>query len=102
MEKYTLFTWPDSQEYVSNPACILICPPVTDVDPTALDSSYMVPNSVYTPAETERQYVRLEHPDNQDFNEMLDSNNRILHDYDGGTFVETTLYEKSLHNPVHE
>lgn len=95
MKRYTLYTWPDSQEFVGNSKCHLVVP---KGDSLQLDSSYMVPEDVQAPAPAERTYVIADWPAKQKFEELSDKSDagddRILCDYDGNVFVEFRLYEE--------
>lgn len=94
MQKYTLFTWPDSQEFVSNPLCALVCPLEND-DTLHLDSSYMVPIEVADPAGAEKVYVKLGKAESQNWLDKTDNTDNVLFDYDGHAYVEESLYEAS-------
>ena len=95
MKRYTLYTWPDSQEFVGNSKCHLVVP---KGDSLQLDSSYMVPEDVEAPAPAERTYVLADWPAKQKFEDLADKadagDDRILCDYDGNVFVESRLYEE--------
>lgn len=94
MQKYTLFTWPDSQEFVGNPLCALVCPLEND-DTLHLDSSYMVPIEVAGPAEAGKIYVKLSKAESQNWLDKTNDEDNVLFDYDGHAFVEESLYEAS-------
>lgn len=91
MKNYTLFTWPDSQEFVSNPLCALVCPPEND-DTLHLDSSYLVPIEIADPAEAKKIYVKLGKAESQNWLDKTDDEDNVLFDYDGHAFVEESLY----------
>ena len=97
-QRYSLETWPDSQGCVGKPGCVLVCPPETDVDPTALDSAYLVPESDKDPlpAGGTGVYVRIPWPDSQPWNDMeLKDADDILHDYDTqDAYVRESFYLK--------
>ena len=95
MQKYTLYTWPDSQEFVGNPLCFLVFPPDNEVDPTRLDSSYMVPVTVAEPAGAEKVYVKLNETESSGWHDMTDNEDNVLFDYDGHAYVDESLYEAS-------
>lgn len=95
MQKYTLYTWPDSQQFVGNPLCALVCPPDDEVDPTRLDSSYMVPIEIADPAEAEKVYVKLGKAESQNWLDKTNNTDNVLFDYDGHAFVEESLYKAS-------
>lgn len=92
MEKYTLYTWPDSQEFIGNSLCSLVCPPEND-DTLHLDSSYMVPITVADPAGAEKVYVKLDETESIDWLDKTDDEDNVLFDYDGHAYVEESLYE---------
>lgn len=94
MQKYTLYTWPDSQEFIGNSLCSLVCPPEND-DTLHLDSSYMVPITVADPAGAEKVYVKLDETESIDWLDKTDDEDNVLFDYDGHAFVEESLYEAS-------
>lgn len=91
--KFTLYTWPDSQEFISNPLCVLVCPPKDAV--TRLDSSYMVPITIAAPEGAEKIYVRLDKTESSGWLNKTDAEDNVLFDYNGYAFVEESLYEAS-------
>ncbi len=91
MEKYTLYTWPDSQEFIGNSLCSLVCPPEND-DTLHLDSSYMVPITVADPVGAEKVYVKLDETESIDWLDKTDDEDNVLFDYDGHAFVEESQY----------
>ncbi len=91
MRNYTLFTWPDSQEFVGNSLCSLVYPPEND-ETLHLDSSYMVPIEIADPAEAEKIYVKLGKAESQNWLDKTDDEDNVLFDYDGHAFVEESLY----------
>lgn len=94
MQKYTLFTWPDSQKFVGNPLCALVCPLEND-DIFHLDSSYMVPIEVADPAGSEKIYIKLNEAESQNWLDKTDNTDNVLFDYDDQAYVEECLYEAS-------
>ncbi len=90
MTRYTLFTWPDSQEFVSNGQCLLVMPPADDKD-LHLDSAYLVPDTVHRPAPGETVYT-MASPGQTDG--IPDRDDNILRDYEGNTFVKSSLLRK--------
>lgn len=94
MEKYTLFKWPDSQEFVGNPLCALVCPLEND-DTLHLDCSYMVPIEVADPAGSEKIYIKLNEAESQNWLDKADHTDNVLFDYDNHAYVEESLYEAS-------
>ncbi len=91
MQKYTLFTWPESQEFVSNPLCHLVCPLEND-DTLHLDSSYLVPIEEADPVGKEKIYIKLDEAESQKWLDMTGNEDNVLFDYDGHAFVEESLY----------
>lgn len=100
--RYSIVTWPESQPFVGNPDCILICPPETDIDPTALDSAYLVPEKITGPIPTHEAYLRIPHPESQKWDEMEktgDNPDAVLHDYETqNAYVREDIYLESLEN----
>ena len=92
--KFTLYTWPDSQEFVGNPLCALVCPLEND-DTIHLDCSYMVPVTVADPAGAEKVYVKLNETESSGWLDKTDNTDNVLFDYDGHAYVEESLYEAS-------
>lgn len=95
MEKYTLYTWPDSQEFIGNELCFLVCPPEDEDDPTRLDSSYMVPTDISAPVGSEKIYVKLDEVESTNWTDKTDDDDNVLFDYDGCAYVEESLYKAS-------
>lgn len=93
MKKYTLYMWPDSQEFIGNPLCFLVSPPEDETDPTRLDSSYMVPVTLAEPAEAEKVYIKLDVIESKIWEDKTDDEDNVLFDYDGHAFVEESLYK---------
>lgn len=101
--RYGISTWPESQEFVGNPECMLICPPATSLDPTRLDSSYFVPESITGPLESKHAYLRIPFPESQPWldleSEVLDPNDEnevdtVLLDYDSqDAYVREDFYD---------
>lgn len=95
--KYSLYTWPDSQEFVGREEAILVLPNARKG--IELDSSYMVPfhlerQSDQTSESDEYAYVRVEQPDAQHF---LNDEQMVLvciADYDGNVFVPVKIWNK--------
>lgn len=99
MQKYTLYTWPDSQEFIGNSLCSLVCPPEND-DTHHLDSSYMVPITVADPVGAEKVYIKLTKVESQNWLDKTDdedNEDNVLFDYDGHAFVEESLYRTKSH-----
>ena len=90
MQKFTLYTWPDSQPFVGNDKCKLVLP---KGDTTQLDSSYLVPVEE-NPGLIDTIYVQVRFPETQEWDEAFeaDTDERILADYDGNYYVEEDLY----------
>lgn len=81
--RYGLVTWPESQDFIGTDGCILIDPPVNEKDPTALDSAYLVPESITGPLNTGEAYVRVPFPEAQKWDDRDTGNpDDILHDYE--------------------
>lgn len=79
MNRYSLYCWPDSQSFVSDPEAILVMPP--EDDDGSLDSSYMVPDE-------EGGYALVDFPDSQQYEDEED----VLSAYDvDGLFVPVEL-----------
>lgn len=80
--RYALVTWPESQAFVGNEDCILVCPPEDDTD-GALDSAYMVPVELagVNPVTDEETFI---HVDQEDYPA---DDAECYRDYDGGLFV---------------
>lgn len=89
MERYHLYTWPDSQEFVGNDKCILIVPPKGKE--TEYDSSYMVPQEIDPYAgEDSDSYLAIAHPVSQAWADVPG----VFTNYDDQTvFVPTILYD---------
>lgn len=86
-ERYELYTWPESQEFVGRPGCVLVNPPETMIDTTALDSSYFVPERITGNIRPGCAYIRIPYPDSQYWKDMMhilkeEKTNCILTDYD--------------------
>ncbi len=94
MQKYTLYTWPDSQEFIGNTLCFLVCPP-DDEGSIHLDSSCMVPITIAEPAGAEKVYVKLDETESNAWLDKTDSENNVLFDFDNHAYVEESLYEAS-------
>ena len=92
--RYGLVTWPESQEFVGNPDCILVAPPDDDMD---LDCAYLVPEDITGPLAAGSAYVRLSWPESQGWDAAPEGADKddVLHDYDTmDAYVLETLYEK--------
>lgn len=101
--RYGISTWPESQEYVGNPECVLICPPETVIDPTCLDSAYFVPETITGRLEPKHTYLRIPYPESQPWldleSDILDPNDEkevdmVLLDYDSqDAYVREDVYD---------
>lgn len=82
MQRYSLYNWPDSQEFVGRDDCILIDPE----GDTYLDSSYLVP---VTDEEQfkDSDYVEVEWPDMQTLENDPSIAFESLHNYTGRLFI---------------
>ena len=80
MNRYALYAWPTSQQFIGNPDAILICPP--EGDELELDSAYMVPDP-------EGDYVRTGFPESQRYQ----NGDGVLESYDGDVFVLAAAYD---------
>lgn len=93
--RYTLYTWPESQAFIGNEKCILVCPDEkTGLD---LDSSYMVPEDEEPESNMELdddKYIRLQFPESQRFESDEELSLSCIHDYEGGLFVPISIYNK--------
>ena len=80
---YTVVTWPESQDFIGNDECILICPPATDIDPTALDDAYLVPEDLIGPIDAGEAYVRVPWPKSQRWDDAnTEDPDDVLRDYE--------------------
>lgn len=79
MNRYFLYTWPASQQFVGDPDAILICPP--EGDEMELDSAYMVPDP-------EGDYVRTGFPESQRY----EGTPGVLESYERDVFVPAKIY----------
>lgn len=79
MNRYALYAWSASQQFIGDPAAILICPP--EGDELELDSAYMVPDP-------EGDYVLTDWPDCQRYQ----GEDGVLESYEGDVFVPATAY----------
>lgn len=92
--RYGLVTWPDSQDFVGNPHCILVNPPEDNTD---LDSAYLVPEDITGPLDAGGAYLRIPWPEAQAWEEMPEGAEEgdILHDYDTtDAYVLESLYNE--------
>ena len=79
MKRYSLYRWPDSQEFIGREDCVLVMPPQgSEVE---LDSAYMVP-------EPDGDYVLLDWPERQGLEDAPGS----LSSYEGDLFVPVDVY----------
>ena len=95
--KYSLYTWPDSQRFVSEEQAILVLPDARKG--IELDSSYMVPRHLEPMNEQETVidetlYIRVEQPEAQHF--LYDEQMVLvcIADYDGNVFVPEKIWDK--------
>lgn len=95
--RYSLVTWPESQNYINVPDSILVNPPEDCDDPTALDQAYLVPEDITGPLDDDTAYLRLPWPESQAWDEAPDGWDRddVLHDYESmDAWVLQPLYEE--------
>ncbi len=85
---YTLELWPDSQQFIGRPGCILVKP--STGNELILDSAYLVPDA--TP-DKHAGYIRIGWPGSQDWDVFKE----VLHDYDTpDAFVPVHILKKAL------
>lgn len=100
MQKYTLYTWPDSEEFIGNSLCFPVCPP-DDEGSIHLDSSCMVPITIAEPAGAEKVYVKLDETESINWLDKTDDEDNVLFDFDNHAYVEESLYEASRKEKEH-
>lgn len=109
--RFGLSTWPDSQQFVSDERCILVCPPEVENDPCALDSAYFIPEEITGPLEENGSgvYVRIPFPESQKWLDRIpeeygpdDEYDEILTDYDSqdAYVLESLLDEEPEEKPL--
>ena len=89
--RYGLVTWPESQDCIGRPECILILPPESDVN-GSLDSAYLVPLTEEDLKHTEG-YVRVDSPESQRYEHLSEESYtpECYRDYNGNIFVREDL-----------
>ena len=90
--RYGLATWPESQDFIGDPRCILVNPPE---DSTNLDSAYLVPEDITGPLDAGGAYLRIPWPEAQAWEEAPKEADEddVLHDYDTmDAYVLESLY----------
>lgn len=97
--RFAVVTWPESQDFVGHPDCILILPPENEADPTALDSSYFVPESIAGPLDAGEAYLRIPFPQSQRWDDIeltQEESDAVLHDYDSqDVYVQEEFYNRT-------
>ncbi len=91
--RYGLATWPESQDLMDEPGCILVNPPEDTED--TLDQAYLVPEEITGPLDANGAYLRIPWPESQDWDEAPDGWDAedVLHDYDTmDAYVLESLY----------
>lgn len=93
--RYGLVTWPESQDFVGRPDCVLVIPPQYD-SKLSLDSAYLVPESVTGPLDAGEAYVRVPFPDAQKWDgKAARGFADILHGYDSR---DAYVLERVIHS----